>query len=153
MTDDDFTWEYSCVEYDAKPVSIEGFRTFIIEDASFEPDAKEYDLTLKDVETGYTHMYRYWMTYTDSDTGASMRNSRTLGTLDSLNFALTGVKSEYGKACVPRPDTVVGLVVSANNVIKDSKYPRIYKFLPAPKDMVDAYSMNPDQYSVEYPEE
>ena len=132
-------WEYSNeVEKSSIPIE-EGARFVKIKDAVFEPDKKEYYLTMEDLTNGATINLRYWLNGTDKN-GNITSNTQARGTLISLGKAL------FGQALgIPAPVDVIGGVVIAEVVLKasttsDAKYPRVYKFSPATEEVVSGYS-------------
>ena len=138
-------WEYSNeVEKSSIPVE-EGARFVQIKDASFFPDTKEYHLTVDDLTNGAEFTLRYWLNGTDKN-GNITSNAQARGTLISLGKALFGMP-----VGIPAPSDVIGGVVVAEVVLKESptsgsKFPRVYKFSPATKAVVDDYSTI-EQYS------
>lgn len=140
-------WEYSNeVEKESIPVE-EGDRFVKITSSQFLPDTKEYHLSVEDLTNGATFTLRYWLNSSDKN-GNIISNTQARGTLISLG------KSLFGQPVgIPAPTDVVGGVVIAEVVLKasttsDAKFPRVYKFRPATKEVVDGYS-DIEQYSEE----
>ena len=138
-------WEYSGeVDKTAIPVE-EGLRYLKIMDASFDPSNKQYEMSVQDLTNSAEFTLRYWLNGTDKD-GNIVANTSARGTLISLGKALFGMP-----VGIPAPGDVVGGVVTADVVLKKSatseaKFPRVFKFSPATKSVVDDYS-DIEQYS------
>lgn len=140
-------WEYSNVVEKASIPVEEGARFVQIKDANFIPETKEYHISTEDLTSGAEINLRYWLTSTDKN-GNITSNAQASGTLISLGKSLFGAP-----VGIPAPCDIIGGVVIAEVVLKESatsgaKFPRVFKFRPATKEVVETYSTI-EQYSEE----
>lgn len=142
-------WEYSN-EVDKTLIPIEtGIRSLSIVDASLDPEANIYKITVDDIETQGEFILQYWLDYIDKNTGMKSANKVSRGTLISLGRALFGDEARG----IPAPCDITGGVVRAEvklqkSTSSDTEYPRVYKFMPATRDVVEENALI-DQYYVD----
>lgn len=124
------TWKHSdaTVEYAKIDAGNRYVKIIDAKDAPDDKDRERYTIQVEDVET----KARAWLSYWPEGDTAGARGSR--GTLISLGTALAGVPIG-----IPCPSDIKGGVVGAEVTYKED-YPRIYKFFPAPEDIVAVYS-------------
>lgn len=118
-------WDFSnTVAKEEKPVS-EGKHLFYIEGANYNGDQRTYSVTLRSVDTDECSEFRFFMFNKDMTP-----NNRSIGTLNSLKKALTGV----GDGVLYPTDTVHGVVRAEVKMSKPNEkgnvYPNIYRFDP-----------------------
>ena len=147
-------WEYSNVTTEekvfAKPE--EGERYLKINNAIFDGSDKRFTIFVTDLGNNAEFSLSYWLNTNDRTTNDTIPNTSHRNALVSLGKALAG--HEIG---IPNPNDVVGGVVLANIVLKESKttpdkkFARCFKFQAVPEDM--AILADIDQYYIGAPTE
>lgn len=138
-------WELSDrIAEDSIPVE-EGLRTLQIRGARYDPDSDTYIVTFKDLGNKALFTITYWLSNLEQDGVTRTPNNMSLGTIHSMNYALTGLK---GIAPLKEEDIKGGVVIGDVKFSKPNAngktFPRIYHFEPVPEDV--AVLSEIDQY-------
>jgi hypothetical protein len=99
-----------------------------------DPTNPIYILDFQDLENEAYFSVRYWL---KGKSEASVK-----GTLKSLKKAI------FGEDCLVPVEDIKGAVVLGEVTINNDGYARIYKYLPAPKEVVEENSEMEDQYYI-----
>lgn len=137
-------WELSDRIADDAISPVEGVRNLQIKGVRYDADADSYMLTVQDLGNKAIFTLTYWLSNLDAD-GVRTKNNPALGTIHSLNYALTGL-SNLGP--LPEEDIKGGVVRGEIKMSKPNvngrQYPRVYHFEPVEEDL--ALLSEIDQY-------
>ena len=124
----------------------EGLRTLQIKAVKYDRDADTYAVTVQDLGNKATFTLTYWLSNVDEN-GVRTANNPALGTIHSLNYALTGL-SNIGPLMEEdiKGGVVIGEVKMSNPNAKGRQYARVFHFDPVPEDV--AVLSEIDQYWV-----
>ncbi len=146
-------WALSNLEVSANGEYIppeEGLQYLKIVSASYDENNARYKVGLQSLANNAEFSQMYFFSSKDDDSlPPKLTNRKQMGCVASIGVALSG--ENIG---IPNPDDIVGGVVLAE--VKLDEYngkvrPKIWKYDPVPKDIVESYA-DIDQYCLE-PEE
>lgn len=137
-------WELSDrVADDAIPPE-EGIRTLQIKGVRYDEEKDAYSVTVKDLGNNAVFTLTYWLSNLEQD-NTRTKNNMALGTIHSLNYAITGLR---GLGPLMESDikgaVVQGEVKMSTPNSSGKQYARIYHFDPVPEDV--AILSDIDQY-------
>lgn len=124
----------------------EGLRTLQIRSVRYDQDNDTYAITFKDLGNKALFTLTYWLSNLEQD-NTRTPNNQSLGTIHSLNYALTGLKN-IGPLMESdiKGGVVIGDVKFSKPNANGKQFPRIYHFDPVEEDV--ALLSEIDQYWV-----
>lgn len=139
-------WELSDRVAEGTVPPEEGMRTLQIKGVRYDKDADTYMVTVYDLGNKATFTLTYWLSNLDEN-GVRTQNNPALGTIHSLNYALTGLT---GIGPLMEEDIKGGVVKGEVKLSKPNangkQFARVYHFEPVEEDV--ALLSEIDQYWV-----
>ena len=128
-----------------------GIHHLYVEDAMYNPENGQYSLTLSSLDRDGERSSLRWYVYNQDGTV----NNRSVGTLNTLTEALTGVR----KGVLLPKDVMHGLVLAEVKLSKPKEYngemrqyPQVYEFSAVTRSYLDAAAdavVTIDQFTLE----